>query len=46
MFCQWVIILLPSIQPSVAQETCCVVGVALVGLVVETCMRQLQDATN
>lgn len=43
VFCDWIVLLLPSIQCAIAVETCCVVGVCFVGFVVEACMRQLKN---
>lgn len=41
MFCDRVVLFLPSIERSATQETCRVVGVRFVGVVEETRMRQL-----
>lgn len=41
MLCDRVVIFLPSIQGSLAKETCSVIRVGLIGLVVETRMGQL-----
>ena len=43
MFCDRIVLLFPSIQCSPAFETCCVVWVALIGLVEESCSRQLKN---
>lgn len=43
MFCDRIVLLFPSIQCSSALETCCVVWVAFIGLVEESCSRQLEN---
>ena len=41
MFCDRIVFFLPAIQRPVALETCCVIGIRLIGFVVESGVRQL-----